>query len=193
MNTAALRGGVLAVATIVVLLAGTTTATMAHAASKESAADTAFSLELDCVACHTQAQADAVSKDCLLFDHQALACTACHTDEAALAKKHKAMATKDPNAGKRLSAKNRVAAKTCQTCHASKDLANATKTNTVLTDKNGATVNPHDLPAGHFDENVTCADCHSVHDGKDETAAKATAACAGCHHTDVYECYTCHA
>ena len=122
------------------------------------AVSTPFSLDLDCTGCHTDAAADTENPKCLLSFHEAAGCTSCHNNEAALEKKHAKMDTKDPNKVRRLSAKNRVAAETCENCHKPEDLAKATEKSTALTDKNGMVVNPHDLPEGHFDEKVTCTD-----------------------------------
>lgn len=176
-------------------LAASAQAASSHKASGTAApaVSTPFSLDLDCTGCHTDAAADAKNPKCLLSFHEAAGCTSCHNNKAALEKKHAKMDTKDPNKVKRLSAKNRVAAETCENCHKPEDLAKATEKSTALTDKNGTVVNPHDLPEGHFEENVTCTDCHVMHDDKADPAQAAAEACASCHHTDVYECYTCHA
>lgn len=60
-----------------------------------------------------------------------------------------------------------------------------------LTDANGTTVNPHDLPVNKSHATLTCATCHTMHDDTtlEETAVKA---CIKCHHDNVYECFTCH-
>ena len=80
----------------------------------------------------------------------------------------------------------------CFACHGTmEELAEATADSTVLTDKNGLTVNPHALPEGHYGNMVTCGKCHKMHDTKD-TEVSATNACLGCHHDNVYECGTCH-
>ena len=69
--------------------------------------------------------------------------------------------------------------------------ASATADVTWLTDENGTTVNPHDLPVNKSHDTVTCATCHSMHDDAtlEETAVKA---CKQCHHDNIYECFTCH-
>lgn len=60
-----------------------------------------------------------------------------------------------------------------------------------LTDANGTTVNPHDLPVNKSHATLTCATCHTMHD--DATLeATAVKACIKCHHDNVYECFTCH-
>lgn len=60
-----------------------------------------------------------------------------------------------------------------------------------LTDINGTTVNPHELPINKSHATIGCATCHALHDDAplEETAAKA---CTKCHHDNVYECFTCH-
>lgn len=69
--------------------------------------------------------------------------------------------------------------------------ATATADVTVLTDENGTTVNPHDLPVNKSHDTIVCATCHTMHDDAplEETAAEA---CTKCHHDNVYECFTCH-
>ena len=70
-------------------------------------------------------------------------------------------------------------------------LVAATAHSTVLTDENGTTVNPHDLPAVEDHASVGCIDCHKGHTD-DTLEASAMKACALCHHENVFECYTCH-
>ena len=193
------RSVVAAAVVVAMALGAVGTVSPAQAASSSSkteqtaATDVTFSLEMDCVACHRAADKDRLNEDCLLSSHEAVDCVNCHSNEKALEKRHAKMATKDPNGVKRLSAKNRIAAETCEACHKAEVLEKATEKSVVLTDKNGLSVNPHDLPEGHFGENVTCTDCHSMHDDEAVLADEAAEACASCHHTDVYECYTCHA
>jgi hypothetical protein len=60
-----------------------------------------------------------------------------------------------------------------------------------LTDENGTTVNPHNLPVNKSHNTITCATCHDMHN--DETLEEtAKNACIQCHHDNVYECFTCH-
>lgn len=67
----------------------------------------------------------------------------------------------------------------------------ATADSTVLTDENGTTVNPHDLPAVEDHASVNCIDCHKGHTD-DALEVSAMKACVLCHHENVFECYTCH-
>ena len=63
----------------------------------------------------------------------------------------------------------------------------------MLTDKNGTTANPHDLPqnADHTNADLACATCHKLH-GEDPIEQTALKACIDCHHAEVFECGTCH-
>lgn len=70
-------------------------------------------------------------------------------------------------------------------------LISATAACTVLTDENGTTVNPHDLPAVEDHASITCVTCHKGH-SSDTIEESAVKACALCHHENVFECYTCH-
>lgn len=81
----------------------------------------------------------------------------------------------------------------CTTCHNLDDVKAATEDSVVLTDENGAVVNPHDLPAVEDHAGITCASCHKSHEASESTEKSAKRTCASCHHADVYECYTCHA
>lgn len=67
----------------------------------------------------------------------------------------------------------------------------ATADSTVLTDENGTTVNPHDLPAVEDHASVNCIDCHKGHTD-DALEVSAMKTCVLCHHENVFECYTCH-
>lgn len=69
--------------------------------------------------------------------------------------------------------------------------ASATADVTYLTDANGTTVNPHDLPVNKSHDTITCATCHSMHD-TDPLEETTVDACIKCHHDNVYECFTCH-
>ena len=80
----------------------------------------------------------------------------------------------------------------CESCHDGDALAKATADSTVLTDKNGTVVNPHELPATDTHKTgVSCVSCHQMH--TTTTLEKnATKVCKSCHHENVYECGTCH-
>lgn len=78
----------------------------------------------------------------------------------------------------------------CLTCHGSyADLTAKTANSTVLKDANGKAVNPHNLPATHVARgDDKCSNCHTAHDA----SPAAGAYCQTCHHTNVFECGTCH-
>ena len=87
--------------------------------------------------------------------------------------------------------KTDVSKEACLSCHDQAEVAAATADLTVLTDDNGLTVNPHELPGNSEHDKLVCAKCHTMHEEAtpDENAADA---CASCHHAGVYECHTCH-
>lgn len=157
---------------------------------KAKAASPAWSVDADCTSCHVNEEKAFDDEKCLAAKHAALECTVCHTDEKGLAKGHK-KAKEGVAEVKRLK-KSEVGKDVCLTCHKQEDLASATAKLDVLTDKEGTTVNPHEVPDVPEHEGVSCASCHYMH--RDKTAPEAApAVCDGCHHDGVYKCFTCHA
>lgn len=118
-----------------------------------------------------------------------LDCTTCHVDSDKLAKAHKRL-----NSGKEATRlkKTSVGSDVCLTCHDQESLAEATADCTILTDSEGTTVNPHDLPAVDEHTSVACVSCHEVHTSDESLAQTSKATCGSCHHAGVYECGTCH-
>jgi hypothetical protein len=152
----------------------------------------AWSMGSDCKSCHVAEVESASGTACTYSLHTGVECTTCHTDDGGLlAKGHESYATaKQPTKLKRTD----VASGTCTTpgCHNADEIKAITAGLTVLTDTNGTTINPHDLPQteGH-DSSVTCSSCHKMHkEGPIEESAQKT--CLSCHHAGVYECGTCH-
>jgi len=81
-------------------------------------------------------------------------------------------------------------------CHDTKAaIAAKTTGSTVLKDKEGTVVNPHDPPDNkHHNSpyNITCSNCHVMHK-EVPIAESAYLHCTGCHHDDVFLCGTvCH-
>lgn len=160
---------------------------------------TAFE-EWDCSTCHaaqatTTVTANPAVDGVIAADHQKLGratCLQCHTDVAALTTLHGTSGAGTPPAvGDGLTA-TKVDEATCLGCHGSYDqLATATASSTVLTDRNGTTVNPHlapSLTASHVAAKMTCGSCHGSH-----ATASAMDYCISCHHEGVFQCHTCHA
>ena len=115
-------------------------------------------------------------------------CTVCHSDTDALTELH--VNAKGTARQKSARLKNAVQNETCLACHGSyEELAKATADSTVLTDEQGRTGNPHDIPQvpGH-DDPVACTSCHAVHKEYEPMRY-----CTGCHHEGGFECNTCHA
>ena len=116
-------------------------------------------------------------------------CSTCHEDSDKLAKAHSKL-----NSGKEATRlkKTAVESKVCTACHDLEELAEATEGCTTLTDSEGTTVNPHDLPENDEHASIDCADCHQVHETGKSLSQTAKTACGNCHHAGVYECGTCH-
>lgn len=155
--------------------------------------DFSFSMDSDCMTCHmTQAQASA-DPNCFLQkgDHASIECVTCHDDESGLTSAHKDVqyGDKEPKRLKSTTTDSEI----CLSCHGSyEELAQKTADSTVLTDSKGTTVNPHEVPGlNEKHASIQCTDCHQPHSGED-AAAGAADTCTTCHHTGVYECYTCH-
>lgn len=171
------------------------------AAADEEKADDARAHELpktnewyeaaDCETCHSKQVGTFENDKCLAKTHAAfLECSGCHNvDDLALV--HDGVTEKDKAPSALKKTKFDVEA-SCTTCHQTDKLAEATKDCDWLTDSNGTTVNPHDVPAveDHVRE-LTCVSCHKVHSttGIQKSAGRA---CSSCHHAGVYECNTCH-
>ena len=154
---------------------------------------TEFAMDITCTGCHSEAAEAMQQTGFTGANHATQECVSCHNDEQGLVAAHASRF--DAEAAGRVVAltKSQVDPETCYTCHGSmEELAAATADSAVLTDKQGKTVNPHDLPEGHFGANVTCGSCHKMHSAT-ETATSAQNSCIGCHHDSVYECGTCHA
>jgi len=156
----------------------------------DSSVEAEWSMESDCAVCHADQQASMENATRAASNHAAVDCATCHNDETALQKSHKGK-TADSKKATKLK-RSKIDAEACAGCHASDDLKAATAGLTVLTDQNGTTVNPHDIPvnSGHEGQ-IDCAGCHTMH-GEADVQEAAAEKCASCHHKDVYECGTCH-
>lgn len=145
--------------------------------------------EEDCGLCHSD-RADMASGGAMAAVHATNDCLTCHNDSTSLATAHEG-ATADSKMPKKLKDTD-IESDTCLSCHGSwQKLAEKTSGLTVLTDEEGTTVNPHELPAAHVDEKLNCIDCHTVHEESD-IAQKSEDSCISCHHKNVYACGTCH-
>lgn len=151
----------------------------------------AWSMDGDCTVCHADEASSMNDSSCLASTHEAegQTCADCHADEAALADVHASVDTGMKTA-KKLK-KTEVPSDVCLSCHDQAELAEKTADSTVLTDMNGTVANPHALPESDDHASLACADCHAMHSGE-PASETAPDACASCHHSDVYECGTCH-
>lgn len=148
-----------------------------------------WSIDVDCALCHAVETLSCDDDELLMSKHAALECLDCHSDEAGLEGVHAKIKAKT-RAPKRLK-KTSVDDQICLTCHGPvEELVEATEESTVLTDKNGTTVNPHEAAAltpAHEEDGMGCESCHSMHIERDVQTY-----CGTCHHMEVYECFTCH-
>ncbi len=145
--------------------------------------------ESDCGTCHKDQQASRDDGASLAALHADQTCLTCHSDQDGLIEAHSDVTLESP-VPKRLK-KTEIDRQQCNSCHAQEEIAAAVEECTVLTDSKGTVVNPHALPdvADHAD--IECADCHSAHEAE-PASTTAPEACRSCHHSDVYECGTCH-
>ena len=159
-----------------------------------TATEFAWSKDSDCTTCHETDVASFDDAACAASQHVSMKseCLTCHDDVAGLEDAHKKV-TLESQKKKATLKKTEVSEDICLTCHDKAELAVATAASTALTDKNGLTVNPHDLPANddHAEAGTTCSSCHKLHTSESATET-ASAVCRNCHHADVYECNTCH-
>lgn len=150
-----------------------------------------WTIQSECVVCH---EAEHVSQEDLSYQMGAtgqtqMECVECHNDSGGLEKAHTGLTLADFEGADRL--KNTVIpSEVCLACHQS-DYTPEKTADTMLVDKNGTDVNPHDLPQSESHDSITCASCHKMH-STDPIAETAQASCLGCHHQNVYECKTCH-
>lgn len=164
-------------------------------AAAPTATEFTWSKDSDCTTCHETDVASFDDAACTASQHASLktSCLTCHDDVSGLEDAHKKV-TLESQKKKATLKKTEVSEDICLTCHDKAELAAATTASTALTDKNGLTVNPHDLPANddHAEAGTTCSSCHKLHTSESATET-ASAVCRNCHHADVYECNTCHA
>ncbi|MDR0499808.1 MAG: hypothetical protein LBG97_00980 [Coriobacteriales bacterium] len=150
----------------------------------------------NCGVCHKSEQAslEGGTTQASLHAKRGASCTTCHADETAMQKAHvgKTSSSKVPL---RLRT-TKVADSSCFSCHDSnhadaETLATLTTASTALVDKQGTTVNPHQLPANNDHNIFTCGSCHATH--KDEDIGKyVKQQCVACHHENQFTCGDCH-
>jgi hypothetical protein len=148
-----------------------------------------WSESTDCKSCHPETSTSTNGGVGPEY-HTDASCQTCHTDsQDQLTNAHADYSTaKQPT---RLR-KTTVEDSACTGCHDPQTLIAATAVSTILTDTQGKTVNPHDLPATEkHEQSVNCASCHQMHTTA-QAADLSIKTCRSCHHKDVYECHTCH-
>lgn len=125
----------------------------------------------------------------LHHDSAAIGCSACH-DDPRLEGLHEDAAADDRMP--RQLRKTAISDELCRGCHTAEALIEATAGLDALTDTEGTTVNPHDLPVSESHNQMTCTLCHEAHDGNADPAETALKKCELCHHTGAYTCGGCH-
>ena len=172
--------------------ASSATATQSSGKAKAAAEKIDFSEKTDCSTCHKVEVKSMTDDKCLagLAPHASIDCLTCHEYNSSLEKAHAKVSPGDKP--RKYLKRTKVEESACVTCHDAEKLIEQTESVTALTDTEGTTVNPHEVAAigtGHDD--ITCSSCHKMHvsEGADETGGKL---CLSCHHTEVYECGTCH-
>lgn len=160
------------------------------AAATESITLTDWSPSTDCATCHSNEVSSEADTACTASKHASLSCADCHSDTEKLAKLHNGTSS-DDRQPTRLK-QTEVSSEVCLGCHDQSELAQKTASVTALTDSNGKTVNPHDLPATETHQAITCTNCHTMHSEQTDLDGDAKSYCTSCHHADVFECYTCH-
>jgi len=160
--------------------------------SGSDSADVAFEWteSSDCSVCHVdEAETQEDPNRQIAAMHSAVACISCHNDVGGLEQAHSEVEL-DDNASLAILSVTEVSSEACKGCHDDQDYS-PEACGMLLVDKNGLEVNPHDVPSNADHDTMSCGSCHDMHSSKslEETARNA---CAECHHTGTYECYTCH-
>lgn len=181
---------------LVTMLAGCSPRASADQSAEEGPSDqnaaitVEWSADSDCAVCHVSEQESYENTACMASFHAGQACGSCHVDSLGLSKVHEGKTATD-KMPKRLK-KTDVADELCLSCHfETRDELAAATAGVAVTDSEGTSVNPHDLPSSDDHDSIHCADCHSMHD-TDPIADKAQSQCFSCHHAEVFACGTCH-
>jgi hypothetical protein len=157
--------------------------------STASAVAITWTPETDCSACHQTENESTVNPAYDSSLHAAMACIDCHDDTEGLSRAHEGATTADrmPMRLKRTA----IDEASCVECHVQDEAFLEKTAKTPLVDAEGTAVNPHNLfSAAHAE--ITCGDCHKMHSDSSERMGRAQKLCQTCHHSGVYECYTCH-
>lgn len=154
--------------------------------------DFTWSETSDCAICHKEAVASFDDSTCVAAAHadQKADCFSCHDDTQGLTEAHKSVKTDSIKKNTRLK-KTSIASTVCTSCHNKAEITENTASSTALTDKNGLTINPHELPDTEKHAEISCSDCHKMHTSEGP-ADTAPTVCKNCHHAEVFECGTCH-
>lgn len=168
---------------------GTTTTLAKYISGADVVVEVAWTPESKCASCH-DTEVASTTNECLAAKHPDTTCIDCHSDNTALTNAHvdlvHALREKPP---KSLELTN-VPEALCISCHDLLEISQATVG--VLVDEEGGRFNPHNIPPSESHSEITCNDCHKMHDTKPALQASADS-CGSCHHEGIYRaCITCH-
>lgn len=149
-----------------------------------------WTTETECGTCHLNEHESMENSASDSFLHANMSCVECHDDTDGLTKVHDGVTTADrvPMRLKRTGVDENL----CISCHPQDEAFLAQTASTPLVDGRGTEVNPHELPQVASHEEITCSDCHKMHGDAADRADRAQKLCQSCHHSGVFECYTCH-
>ena len=144
--------------------------------------------DVACAPCHSFEARTAAASACSGFSDTPSSCMTCHDVAPELTTIHASIQNATPPTELTQTA---VENDVCMSCHDKASLADKTRDSIALVDSNQATMNPHALPGNTGHAKIRCTDCHTTHEATD-VLERAAIVCQNCHHTDLYECGTCH-
>ena len=158
--------------------------------ASESAITVDWSENSDCATCHATEQESYSNQACLASAHPDETCIQCHTDITGLATAHEGKTAADKMPKKLKSTE--ISDELCLSCHFESKEALAEETSDVsISDVKHNSRNPHLSDGISEHEGIECAECHGMHK-TEPIEDQAKDVCYSCHHTEVFECYTCH-
>jgi hypothetical protein len=145
-----------------------------------------WSPQSDCALCHSAEELSRNDATTTAGRHSStdVDCMSCHTDTSGLTSVHNGVLMDDKMPTRLRTTKVTTENCTVSGCHDDEaERKQVTAGLTLLTDSEGTTVNPHDVPTGEGHVTFTCSSCHRGHVASDPKSF-----CITCHHEDVYGC-----
>ncbi len=140
----------------------------------------------DCALCHPS-ESETTATDLCEIRQSEGTCLSCHASESALRTVHELpFDSQSPTKLKDTAVDSGM----CAECHGVGGPDPAEAAQVMLTDTEGTSIDPHNLPEAGDHNEIECLDCHKTHQPSVEDSAQAL--CESCHHQGVFECYTCH-